>query len=220
LAEAVSESVQSLADGNKLTRTVMTKMYRDSEGRFRREQLPNLAGNLGSVIKVQQTISILDPVAGVRFFLNPTAKTARRIKVAASNPEVTGQARIETGARTTQNQVNVQPNPILSMRPAKTEALGVREIEGVKATGTRSTQTVAAGEIGNERAFDIVYERWYSDELQEIVLSIHSDPRFGVQTFRLTNIKRVEPDRSLFTPPADYTITDSKTQTYQINRKL
>ena len=36
-AEGVSESIQVLADGNKITRSSTTKMFRDSEGRTRRE---------------------------------------------------------------------------------------------------------------------------------------------------------------------------------------
>lgn len=219
-AEAVSESVQILADGNKLTQIATARMYRDSEGRFRREQLPNLSGNLGSFINIQQTISILDPVAGMQFLLNPSLKTANRLKLETSNPKVTtGQAQLETTVKTLKNQVNVQPNPVSPINPDKTESLGVREIEGVKAVGTRSTKTIAAGELGNDRAFDIVYERWYSDELQEIILSKHTDPRFGVQTYRLINIKRNEPERRLFTPPADYKISDSKAFTYQITKK-
>ena len=55
-----------------------------------------------------------------------------------------------------------------------------------------------------------MYERWYSKDLQLIILSKHSDPRFGEQTYRLTNIKRSEPDSSLFSLPADYTIVNER----------
>ncbi len=230
-AEAVSESVQVLADGNKLTRHQTTRIYRDSQGRFRREQIPNLGSSIGSVIGLQQTISIFDPIAGIRLLLDPSAKTARRTVVTISNFE--GKTTINTQQRTApinrsqkeievityQKQVNIKPNSIITAETSKTESLGVKEIEGVKAEGTRATTTVPAGAVGNEQAFDIVYERWYSEELQEIVLSKHTDPRFGVQTYRLVNIKRNEPDRNLFIPPTDYTITDNKTQTYQVTRK-
>ena len=37
-AEAVSESVQMLADGNRITRKTTASMYRDSQGRTRREE--------------------------------------------------------------------------------------------------------------------------------------------------------------------------------------
>jgi hypothetical protein len=34
----------------------------------------------------------------------------------------------------------------------------------------------------------------------------HSDPRSGRSTYRLLNIRRLDPDPSLFQVPADYTI--------------
>ncbi|MGH9882249.1 MAG: hypothetical protein ACRD6N_12505, partial [Pyrinomonadaceae bacterium] len=92
---------------------------------------------------------------------------------------------------------------------ARTESLGKQNIEGVEAEGTRTTVTIPAGEIGNEREIEIVSERWYSPELQTIVMSRHSDPRFGENTYRLTNINRTEPARSLFEVPADYTVKEA-----------
>ena len=62
--------------------------------------------------------------------------------------------------------------------------------------------------IGNERPLEIVSERWYSPQLQALVMSSHQDPRFGETVFRLTNINRDEPDASLFTVPADYTVKE------------
>ena len=92
-------------------------------------------------------------------------------------------------------------------------------IEGVEAEGTRTVTTIAAGSVGNERDIEIVYERWYSKELQMIVYSRHYDPRFGEQTYRLVNIDRNEPDRSLFVPPSDYNVISEQTYNkIQVNR--
>lgn len=91
----------------------------------------------------------------------------------------------------------------------KYELLGTRKIEGLEAQGERSTLTFPAGAIGNDRAFDIVYERWYSKDLQMIIFSKYSDPRFGEQTYRLTNIKRAEPAGEVFKVPADYKLVFS-----------
>jgi hypothetical protein len=88
------------------------------------------------------------------------------------------------------------------------EQLGKQTIEGVEAEGTRTTVTIPAGEIGNERAIEIVSERWYSPELQLVVMTRHSDPRFGETTYKLTNINRAEPAKSLFEVPSDYTIKE------------
>jgi hypothetical protein len=91
------------------------------------------------------------------------------------------------------------------------EELGKQNIEGVEAEGTRTTVTIPAGEIGNERAIEIVSERWYSPELQLVVMTRHSDPRSGETTYKLTNINRSEPAKSLFEVPADYTIKEGPT---------
>jgi hypothetical protein len=87
------------------------------------------------------------------------------------------------------------------------ESLGKQSFDGVEAEGTRNTVLIPAGAIGNERAIQIVSERWYSAELQTVVMSRHSDPRFGETSYRLTNINRAEPDRALFEVPAGYTIS-------------
>ena len=90
----------------------------------------------------------------------------------------------------------------------RTESLGKQSIEGVEAEGKRTTVTIPVGEIGNERAIEIISERWYSPELQTVVMTRHSDPRFGETLYRLTNINRSEPAKSLFEIPADYTIKE------------
>ena len=90
----------------------------------------------------------------------------------------------------------------------KVESLGRQSVEGVDAEGTRTTITIPAGHIGNERPIEIVSERWYSPELQTVVLSIRKDPMVGETTYRLTNINRSEPARSLFEVPTDYTLRE------------
>src|SRR5215468_8436242 len=77
-AEAISESVQMLADGNKITRHTVSRLYRDSEGRFRREDMPRQLGIPGVVVEMPQSITITDPVSGVRYTLNPKDQTFRQ----------------------------------------------------------------------------------------------------------------------------------------------
>jgi len=92
--------------------------------------------------------------------------------------------------------------------PATTEDLGSQTMEGVLVTGTRTTHTIPAGQIGNEQPLDIVTEVWFSPDLKTVVYSKRSDPRIGEQTFRLANIVRAEPDPSLFTVPPDFRVVD------------
>ena len=101
----------------------------------------------------------------------------------------------------------------------KTEDLGSQVIEGVQATGVRSTETIAAGKIGNDRPISIVTEVWTSPELHTTVLSKRSDPRTGEQTFKLTNIQRGEPDPSLFTVPSDFKLSDNGPETFVYREK-
>jgi hypothetical protein len=86
----------------------------------------------------------------------------------------------------------------------KTESLGVQFMEGVNAEGTRATQTIEAGEIGNDRPLQIVTERWTSPDLQTTVKMTHSDARTGQETFTLTGISRAEPSADLFQVPPGY----------------
>ena len=72
--------------------------------------------------------------------------------------------------------------------------------------GSRIIHGINAGSIGNEKPIEIVYERWYSKELQLIIFSKYYDPRYGEQTYRLTNISRNNPDKTLFELPVDYRI--------------
>lgn len=90
----------------------------------------------------------------------------------------------------------------------KREQLGKQMIEGVECDGQRTIQTIPAGQIGNERAIEIINERWYSPELQVTVLSKQIDPRFGETVIRLAGIVRAEPDETLFRVPSDYTVKD------------
>jgi len=92
------------------------------------------------------------------------------------------------------------------------ESLGKQMVEGVNAEGTRNVTTIEAGAIGNDRPIQVTSESWYSDELQTMVMSKHSDPRTGEESFRLSNIRRSEPGSYLFQAPAGYQINERKNQ--------
>jgi hypothetical protein len=208
-------------------------MYRDSDGRFRREGTGSIGNS--SVVAIagffpatgfQDTISIYDPVEGVRYVLNPSTKSARRfgnqnvlsegaviVNGQSMNPALRAQMATSAARKqietTTIGKANivVKPNVMTGKVSAgKTEQLGTKSFEGVEAEGTRTVTTIDAGTIGNEKPIEIVYERWYSKELDLIVQSRHYDPRFGEKTYRLTNINRSEPESSLFTVPSDYKV--------------
>ena len=80
--------------------------------------------------------------------------------------------------------------------------------------------TIAAGEMGNERPIEVVSERWYSEQLKTLVLTKHSDPRFGDTTLRLTNVRLGEPSALLFEVPADYTVQDASMKMQQMRKRV
>jgi TonB family protein len=349
-AEAVTESVQVLPDGNRITRKTTAMLYRDSEGRTRRDQTMTALGPFATAEDPPQTVFINDPVAGVNYVLNTRSRTAHKAmrysfsvgsggsaKVMTRDPLRTGESfviqvpqpaasakgvaelrmsnggrpvkrvqpvypaiaraagaqgsvrvevviseqgevesaqvssghpllreaaveaakqwrfepvqaegravkskgfvtfeftlsgkekeghEVEEGARKAvvelhaaqqaresgimRVQVPGEPGELPEFKTTK-ESLGKQSVEGVEAEGTRTTVTIPAGAIGNERPILITSERWYSAELQTVVKTSHSDPRFGETVYRLTNINRSEPDRSLFEVPAGFTVVE------------
>ena len=78
-AQAVTESVQMLSDGNRIVRKNSAQVYRDSEGRTRREQTLGYIGPYSTSGDVPHTVFINDPVAGFHYILDPEKKTARKL---------------------------------------------------------------------------------------------------------------------------------------------
>jgi hypothetical protein len=237
-ADEVTESTQTLADGTRIHNENRTTVYRDGEGRIRREG-PN-------------EVSISDPVAGVRYVLNSKNQTASKMPLgnvfyfakggqggtgqagAAGTFEHWVQAPVSVGEGVV-SQSNPQAVAIMKdgiqmrtfgavgdvnaigpmtatvvQKNAQQDSLGQQVMEGVTAEGTRSTVTLDVGTIGNDRPIQIVSERWYSPDLQTVIMTKHTDPRNGEQSFQLTNIRRGEPDPSLFQVPAGYQLIDRK----------
>ena len=221
-ADTVTESAQVLADGNRIVRRSATHVWRDSGGRTRTEET-NAQG--------VQSVMITDPTSGETWVLDPQARTAFR-----SGVFVYGAKGGVVGGMTAVGPTPPPPLPPPPPPPASAGAVGVtgglwkaeegvkvegqvtredlgqQKIEGLNVTGTRTTTVIPAGAIGNEQPIKVVSEQWYSPELQLLVLTKFSDPRSGETTFRVTNVSRSEPDRSLFTVPPDYTIKESKIQ--------
>lgn len=222
-AEAVNETTQTLADGNKIVTRSSTMIYRDSEGRERREETIGKLGALGTAGSPDKVVFISDPVAKVSYTLHSEDHTAEKIpapsgRSGAAIQSVTKQAfafTVRTGGAAGPPELSAPPMVFETdgrgghgELPGKIEQLGTQNIEGVAAEGTRTTTTIPAGHIGNERDINIVSERWVSKELGVLVMSRRSDPRMGVTEYKLTNVSRIEPAHSLFEVPADYTVTD------------
>lgn len=304
-ADAVHESVQTLADGNRIVRKQQTRLCRDGEGRTRQEV------DRGG----RKLVWLRDPVAKQGWLLDPERKTARRLghfghvghagqpmwfndaAVGAEHAEqwrayadkareqakvMADQARqqvqetraMHERARAEARQVRTPqpaqpaqaPQPVLIARPATAaeamvtpgqpmdiqvmrlnstgpllppaqpgavmnlmpppppvvrwqaqrvaprgqgvqSSLGSKDIEGVRADGERTTWTIEAGKIGNEKPIQIVHEVWTSPDLLLTVQSRDADPRSAERIYRLTNLKRGEPDAGLMKVPSDYAVS-------------
>jgi len=220
---AVTENVQTLADGNRIVNRTTAAVYRDGEGRERRDQSLPTIGPFAAQGEPPKTIFISDPVAGVNYSLNPDKKIAIKLpvpKMGAFPPKPPGaQADIMVQRIGVGGPAGVPGEPRVmffnksvigpASAPPTVEQLGTKVVEGVQAEGTRTTITIPAGQIGNDKPIQIVNEVWRSPELQVIVQSQHTDPRMGSTTYSLENISRSDPSPALFQVPADYTVKDS-----------
>jgi hypothetical protein len=225
-AQAVNETEHALADGNLIKNSNSSMLYRDSQGRERREESSN-----GTV----RSVFISDPVDGVSYTLTPQSKTAhksgqRNVGITFSGGSGSGGGAavgvgVAHGSGTFMSETHsivmnssggdapgtfVFSNQEMTTARAKpvVEHLGTQMMEGVSAEGTRTTVTIPAGQIGNELPLVTVTERWYSPELQVTVMNKRSDPRTGTTTYKLTNINRSEPSPLMFQVPADYTVNE------------
>jgi TonB family protein len=79
-AEAVTEHIQTLSDGNRIVRRSAASVARDSEGRTRQEANVMAFGPLAEAIRdLPKHVTIFDPVAGTTYLLNPKDKTASKM---------------------------------------------------------------------------------------------------------------------------------------------
>jgi hypothetical protein len=231
-ATVVTEHTQSLADGNRIHTTDSSTLCRDGEGRTRREAGLNLLG------ATQQTaapklITIVDPVANVRYLLDTENKIAQKMPLMPEGGFTTagaaGGAPHPPGKQVMIYQRTGAPGPggpgpdvffneeiVRKVGPdsgeaaPKSESLGEQTIDGIHVTGTRMTHVIPAGKMGNEKPITVTSERWYSPELKATVSTKHDDPWAGELRTDLKSINTAEPDASLFSVPADYKIVDAK----------
>ena len=197
-ADVVTTHVQYLSDGNKITNDETSHFYRDSEGRTRRENKLMLPGHSTDTPTM---IMINDPVAHTRFVLNTVHKSADQVVVEDGPAD----ANVMYMKKRQDEQVVINKAPS-NEQPENKEDLGTQSIEGVTARGTRTSHVIPAGKIGNEKPITVTTESWFSDEVGMEVLRVHKDPWSGEVTTKVTNIRRGEPDASLFTAPADYKV--------------
>jgi hypothetical protein len=246
-AEVVTDHIQQLADGNRIVEHSSGRVYRDREGRVRREE-DRPSGN--------PSISIVDPVSGESYSLDPELRIAWKssaqvgvaimnkldaakmeaAKVEGAKAEAEMKRRAELGtvlemrrkeeARRAETVIVEAGGGIVTMKRSpnggeqhKEEALAAKTLEGVRVEGRRMTTTIAAGAIGNEWPITIVSEEWTSPDLQVLVLTDRKDPRNGDSSYKLQRIQRGDPSPSLFQVPSDYEVRETGIRRFDYQRE-
>jgi len=206
-ATATTETTQVLGDGNRIVNNTSSFLARDSQGRTRRETDLHRIGTMQ--VDSPKMVFINDPTTHTQYIFTPGGGEATKV-IRSEGSWKEGPQIIDLRG---QREQRIKEKTIVALQHAregqskesseqvKHEDLGTQTIEGVSAQGKRETVTIPAGQIGNERPIEIVTETWFSPELHTMVLRKHSDPRTGDSTYRLTDIKRTEPDASLFHAP-------------------
>jgi hypothetical protein len=222
-AQAVTEIKQTLANGSHIAQTTTASVARDSDGRTVRIQKLSTIGPWKSSSDTSQgnpptLTTIFDPVAQTHTDYTSDSKVAHVLPLPKPLAGATagslssfamvgpGPGAAGTGPMTFAVQGHIDSAKTGVNLSAKTESLGNKTIEGVPVTGTKTTNTIPMGMIGNDRDIVTTRETWYSPDLKLVIQSTQDDPRFGETTYSLTNIQQSDPNPTLFQIPAGYTI--------------
>lgn len=233
-AEEKTTITQTLSDGNRIVNTTSAKVYRDQQGRTRMERtlsIPGAGTDANTMVVIHDPVAqvgytlVPEERTAMKMEIKNQARSAvdaalkagaeakasgRKAHAEESGKQVTvgvmGVAnKLEAEAMASGQMVTIYRQLDRADEKAHTEDLGKQVIEGVSVQGTRSTATIPAGAMGNERPIEIVSERWYSPELQMNIMTKRNDPRMGETVYTVTNLNRADPDPSLFQVPAGYT---------------
>jgi hypothetical protein len=187
-------TLQILGDGTRIENTETHRFYRDDQGRTRTERPDGV-------------VMIHDPVKGITAEMDVNNKKVQGMTVMRrSTPFNSGleatKAKLADEAKLRgQIKADISAQAAKSSMTGSEEKLGLQSVNGVMAEGFRKTTNIDAGQIGNDRPIRIVSERWFSSDLQVLVKSSNSDPRFGETNYQLTNISQAAPDSALFQVP-------------------
>jgi len=192
-----------LYDGTRIERVVPARYYRDSEGRIRREQTVMGLSPLDPGKDTQAVVTIVDPVGGFLYTMVGDRREAQRMSIPPNRMRS-----LQQQLEQLQAQLPARESVLPQGFASKDEVLGTRQVNGVQAVGRRTTTTIPAGIVGNDRPIEVTDEVWTADDLKLQVLVRHHDPRTGDVETQFAKISRVEPSADLFRIPPSYKIVD------------
>lgn len=186
-----TEWVRMLADGTTI-RTVNHRLVaRDKVGRIFQERRGLVPPSHETESPLTQT-EISDPVAHQLYICRPQEHVCQledfsAIEGATFNPHLavpqfTGEGNVED--------------------------LGTQNVGGLQTIGRRKTITIPEDTIGNDRPLTATQEYWYAEDLGVNLISKRQDPRFGTQTFELSDITVGDPDPKFFEIPPGTKVID------------
>jgi hypothetical protein len=193
---ATTVKEKMLTDGTRTTETFVELLWRDAEGRTRRELIRHT--DYGEEYR---SIVITDPVGGVYRIWDDKEETARRV--------------VNIWPLPAKQRVTAPPSPVEQGKAGtwpnfRNEILTPQEINGVYAVGSRWDRTIHLEGESSNRVIEVTNELWISPDLRIIVRHIHDDPRTGKETTDVTDVVRGDPDPALFQAPEGYTVEDHR----------
>ena len=233
-AQQTEDFKQTLGDGTHITRSSTATYARDSQGRVRREDDELIQifdpvagvsyrlekrGHVGSktpLLSLGQRAGdgVVSVITSNGTGYNYTVRLDEAGQVQRQAQEALAGLARDVEARTVGGPGGRGTGAPRAVEPGASteshESLGSQMVNGVLADGTRVTNVIPQGAIGNDRPLKTSTERWYSNELHIMVLMKRSDPREGDTVSQYTNIARGEPNAALFQVPAGYTIRDGR----------
>ena len=193
---------QKLADGNSIHGTVRYRIARDSAGRTMSEMPSSCYTGEDGHRHQSYQVTVYDQSTNTNESW-VLSGDQRRIATIFHMPTPQRPSQAEIAAMTPNAHVRQA-----AMSEWQTEKLGTREFQGLSATGTRRTQTIAAGEEGNALPLVMIDESWISRDLNVTLMAIRDDPRRGRTTAEIEELHQGEPDPAIFSPPEGYFIKD------------
>lgn len=186
--DQVEKHVHKLPDGTKANFIVVRRIYRSASGKIRIET--ETKSSSGQVLNLY--VSVSDPENGSHMIFSPKEKIAYRTTM-------------HRGAVGCENQFAVTDaaDGMESQRKwnVKKEDIGSRFMEGVKYEGSR---IITSAE--DDPSLTTTLEQWYAEKLK--IGMINRSGPYKSYTVHIQNLRLEEPDRGLFTVPADYKVLD------------
>jgi hypothetical protein len=191
-AKQTTTRVQTLADSTHITTVTTAQIWRDANGRTRNESIRTLADGTQ-----YHSFSINDPVGRIQMSWTVGNPTLAKVMTVYHYPQPVSQP------------LPAAPQTAQRYYPNRTETLPPQTIEGLYATGNRTTSTIPAGYAGNDRDITTTSEYWFAPSLGIQLRYINDDPRNGKMTTEVTDIQQIAPDPALFQPPVGYQVKET-----------